>query len=103
MVAGWILYAVVYLGFSATSELVPLLVLFLVYGLYFGLIEPVERAWVAGLAPPARRGAAFGWYHAAVGFAALPLRCCLVPSTPRSGQVSLLASALHWRQRQPSC
>jgi MFS family permease len=72
MVTGWILYAVVYLGFSATSELVPLLVLFLVYGLYFGLTEPVERAWVAGLAPPDRRGAAFGWYHAAVGFAALP-------------------------------
>jgi MFS family permease len=72
MVAGWMLYAVVYLGFSATSELVPLLALFLVYGLYFGLTEPVERAWVAGLASPDRRGAAFGWYHAAVGFAALP-------------------------------
>lgn len=61
-----------YLGFSASSELFPLLVLFLVYGLYFGLTEPVERAWVAGLAPPDRRGAAFGWYHAAVGLAALP-------------------------------
>jgi len=72
MVAGWGLYGLVYLGFGATTALGPLLVLFLVYGLYFGLTEPVERAWVASLAHPSRRGAAFGWYHGAVGVAALP-------------------------------
>jgi MFS family permease len=72
MVAGWGLYAVVYLGFGATTALGPLLGLFLIYGLYFGLTEPVERAWVASLAHPTRRGAAFGWYHGAVGVAALP-------------------------------
>jgi MFS family permease len=72
MIAGWALYAVVYLGFGAATKLTPLLVLFLVYGLYFGLTEPVERAWVAALAPAYKRGTAFGWYHGAIGFAALP-------------------------------
>ncbi len=45
---------------------------FLAYGIYFGLTEPVERAWVAALAPAERSGSAFGFYHGAVGLVALP-------------------------------
>ena len=51
---------------------VAFIALFLVYGIYYGLTEPVERAWVAGLAPAGSRGSAFGWYHGATGLAALP-------------------------------
>jgi MFS family permease len=96
MVAGWGLYAVVYLGFGAATALGPLLILFLVYGLYFGLTEPVERAWVASLAPPDRRGAAFGWYHGAVGFAALPASVLfgVLYSTAGAGAAFGLGSAL---------
>lgn len=46
--------------------------LFIVDGAYFGLTEPVERAWVAGLAPERLRGSAFGYYNAAIGIGALP-------------------------------
>jgi len=35
-------------------------------------VEPAERAWVASLVPPELRGTAFGWYHGAIGLAALP-------------------------------
>lgn len=49
-----------------------LVALFLGYGLYFGLTEPVERAWVASLAPNHARGGAFGLYHGAIGLTALP-------------------------------
>jgi MFS family permease len=72
VLAGWAVYAAVYLGFAATSGLPGLVVLFLLYGLYFGLTEPVEKAWVVDLAPAGRRGTALGLYHGAVGLAALP-------------------------------
>jgi MFS family permease len=56
----------------------------------------VERAWVASLAPPDRRGAAFGWYHGAVGFAALPASVLfgVLYSTAGAGAAFGLGSAL---------
>jgi MFS family permease len=72
IIAGWVLYAAIYLGFGLTSSTVALVALFLAYGIYFGLTEPVERAWVATLAPKESRGSAFGFYHGAIGLSALP-------------------------------
>jgi len=70
--AGWLLYAAVYLAFATVDRPAALVAVFLAYGLYFGLTEPVERAWVVDLAPASRRGTALGFYHGAVGVAALP-------------------------------
>jgi MFS family permease len=72
MLAGWALYAAVYAGFGLATQPALLVALFLVYGLYFGCTEPVERAWVAALSPGGLRGSAFGAYHGAIGLAALP-------------------------------
>ncbi|MFP3942236.1 MAG: MFS transporter, partial [Thermoanaerobaculia bacterium] len=72
ILAGWVLYAAVYVGFGAASEAWHAWGLFLVYGIYFGLVEGPERALVADLVAPERRGAAFGWYHLAIGVGALP-------------------------------
>jgi MFS family permease len=71
-VAGWVLYAFVYLGMALVSSTAAVIGLFIVYGAYFGFTEPVERAWVAGLAPANLRGSAFGYYNAAIGIGALP-------------------------------
>ncbi len=58
---------------SQVEESLPALVaLFLVYGVYFGLTEPVEKALVADLAPSGNRGTAFGIFHTVVGVMALP-------------------------------
>lgn len=70
--AGWLVYAVVYLGFGAASAPWHVWALFAVYGAYFGLAEGSERALVADLVPAAARSTAFGWYSAAVGVAAFP-------------------------------
>ncbi len=70
--AGWLVYAAVYLGFAAADAPWHAWALFAAYGVVFGLTEGAEKALVADLAPSARRGAAFGWYHGAVGAAALP-------------------------------
>ncbi|HNR30259.1 MAG TPA: MFS transporter [Candidatus Hydrogenedentes bacterium] len=72
VVAGWGVYALVYLAFAMVAAPIPLIATFLAYGLYFGLCEPTERAWAAELAPAHLRGTAFGFYHGVVGLAALP-------------------------------
>jgi len=72
VLAGWGVYALVYLAFSVVTDQAALIAVFLSYGIYFGLTEPVEKAWVADMAPKDIRGAAFGWYHLTVGLAALP-------------------------------
>jgi MFS family permease len=72
IVAGWMVYAVVYLMFGHATDAWHVWVLFAIYGVYFGLTEGVERALVADIVPIARRGAAFGWYNLAIGLGALP-------------------------------
>lgn len=72
ILGGWGIYALVYVGFASATTQWHAWALFLVYGLYFGMSEGPEKALVADMAPPSRRGAAFGWFNAAVGIAALP-------------------------------
>jgi MFS family permease len=68
---GWLLYAAVYGGFAMTESAAVLIAVFLIYGLYFGLTEGVEKAWVADLAPAGARGNAFGIYNAVLGAGSL--------------------------------
>jgi MFS family permease len=62
----------VYLGFGLANTTWQAWALFGVYGLFFGLTEGSERALVADLVAPERRGTAFGWYNLAIGLGALP-------------------------------
>jgi len=68
---GWLVYAAVYAGFAISTSLIALLAWFLLYGFYFGFAEGTEKALVADLAPPSRRGFAFGAYTAVQGLGAL--------------------------------
>lgn len=72
ILGGWLVYALVYLGFAVASDGWHAWALFVVYGVYFGMTEGAEKALVADLAPASRRGTAFGFFNAAVGIAALP-------------------------------
>jgi len=72
LVAGWLLYAAVYAGFALASEVWHAWALFAVYGVYFGLTEGTERALIADIVTPERRGSAYGWYHLAVGLGMFP-------------------------------
>lgn len=72
IIAGWVIYAAAYAGFAVADQPWQIWTLFIVYGLFFGLTEGVEKAYVADLAPAPLRGTAYGLYHAAVGLAALP-------------------------------
>jgi MFS family permease len=73
LVGGWILYALVYVGFALARSAWHVWGLYMLYGLYHGVTKGVERAFVADLVPaPGQRGAAYGTYSAILGLAALP-------------------------------
>jgi MFS family permease len=72
ILGGWLIFAVIYLGFTRVTEGWQAWALMTVYGLYYALTEGVAKAFVADLVPAEQRGRAYGVYNAAIGFAALP-------------------------------
>ncbi len=72
IIAGWIVYAAIYAGFAFSSTKVEIWALFIIYGIYFGLTEGVEKAFVADLVPASVRGSAYGLYNLIIGIGALP-------------------------------
>lgn len=72
IIAGWIVYALVYLLFGLATATWQVWALLLAYGAHFALIEGAEKAIVADLVPRARRGTAFGWYNFTIGLGVLP-------------------------------
>ncbi|MGQ0646063.1 MAG: MFS transporter [Gemmatimonadaceae bacterium] len=72
IVVGWLVYALVYLGFARASSAPHIWVLIGCYGVFYGLTEGVEKALVADLVPASQRGRAFGWFNTSIGVAALP-------------------------------
>ena len=70
--AGWILYALVYAGFAFVDSAWQVWVLFFIYGAFFGLTEGVEKALVADLVAPEKRGTAYGFYNLAFGITVFP-------------------------------
>jgi len=72
IIVGWFVYALVYLGFAGASELWQVWLLFACYGIYYGIVGGVTRAFVADLVPVEKRGTAYGLYHGVVGLTLLP-------------------------------
>jgi MFS family permease len=72
LAAGWLVYAAIYAAMAFVDSPPLIIALIVIYALHYGAVEPCERALVAEMAPPTLRGSAFGWFHGAVGIAALP-------------------------------
>jgi MFS family permease len=70
--SGWLMYAMVYAGFAFLTSLRMAWVLFLLYGIYFGLAEGAEKALVADLVRPEQHGTAYGLYNLAFSVAVFP-------------------------------
>lgn len=71
LTAGFLLFGLVYLGFSVTGTEVAVWPLFAGYGAVMALTEGVGRAVVAGLSPADRRGSFLGVYHTGIGLTAV--------------------------------
>jgi MFS family permease len=70
--AGWLIFALTYLGFALARKGWHAWLMMIFYGLYYALTEGVVRAYIADLVPEDQRGSAYGILHAAVGVTALP-------------------------------
>ncbi len=69
---GWGVYGLVYFGLGAATGPWHVWALFVVYGVFYGLTEPVEKALVKDLARADARGRAYGAYNFIVGITVLP-------------------------------
>ncbi|MGD8566832.1 MAG: MFS transporter [Gammaproteobacteria bacterium] len=72
LLAGYGTYILVCLGFMIANSLLMYLLLFVLYGLNYALVNANERAFVSDLAHESARGVALGTYHMATSIAALP-------------------------------
>jgi MFS family permease len=72
ILAGWMIYGLVYLGFALAGASWQIWILYALYGLYYAMVEGTARAYIADLAAPGVRGTAYGIYNAAVGIMAFP-------------------------------
>ena len=72
LVAGYIVFSAVYLGFAFASSQVTIIIAFVLYGFYSAMITGVERAFIAEISPVDLKGSMLGLHSTIVGIALLP-------------------------------
>lgn len=72
IISGWIVYALIYLGFAMAGNATHIWLLYMVYGLYYGMAYGTAKAMVADLVPENLRGTAYGTYNAMLGIIDFP-------------------------------
>jgi len=72
IIGGWLVYAAIYLGFAFAQVAWQVWLLYVAYGLYYGLAFGSANALVADLVPENLRGSAYGTYNATIGILAFP-------------------------------
>lgn len=72
IIGGWLVYAAIYLGFALARAGWQVWVLYVAYGLYYGMAYGTANALVADLVPENLRGTAYGTYNAMIGILAFP-------------------------------
>ncbi len=72
IVGGWMVYALIYLGFGLAQTGWQVWVLYALYGGYYGMAYGTANALVADLVPAELRGTAYGSYNAIIGLLAFP-------------------------------
>ena len=90
LIAGYGLYAVVYIAFGFISHKTNSLLWFFwpLYGIYYAMTEGIEKAFVSDIAPKDSKATALGFYHTIVGVGLLPasiiagILFSLLPSAP---------------------
>jgi MFS family permease len=72
ILAGFILFAALYYGFAVVATPKGIWLLFALYGVFMGLTEGIQKAYLATIIPPSLKATAFGVFATAVGLAQLP-------------------------------
>lgn len=72
IIAGWVVYALIYLGFGLAKSALHVGLLYAAYGFYYGLTYGTAKAMVGDLIPEELRGTAYGTYNAILGILDFP-------------------------------
>jgi MFS family permease len=72
LVAGFLIYAMVYYGFGATKSVGTIVCLFALYGLYSAATDGIQKAFVSDIIDKNKQGTGLGIYNALLGFTLLP-------------------------------
>ena len=72
LIAGYLTFAAVYLGFALVTSKWMLVAVFMLYGFYTAMVTGVERAFIAEIAPQQLKGTMLGLHSTLVGIALLP-------------------------------
>ncbi|HDN50229.1 MAG TPA: MFS transporter [Thermoplasmatales archaeon] len=72
LLSGYFIFAITSLGLMFTSTGYGILTFFVMYGIFYAMVDGVQRAFVVDLAPRHMKATALGAFHTAVGMAALP-------------------------------
>jgi MFS family permease len=72
ILASYLLFALIFLGFAFATRELHVWLLFGVYGIFVAINEGVQRAYVATIIRPEIKGTGYGIYHTVIGLAALP-------------------------------
>jgi len=72
ILAGFLVFGFVYLGFALASEAWHIWGLFLCYGIFMGLTEGIHKAYLSTVIPGHLKATGFGIYNTCTGLAVLP-------------------------------
>ncbi len=72
LMTGYILFAVTSSGLIYASSFNSMMLLFVIYGLFYSMIDGVQRAFVVDMAPGHLKATALGTFHTTTGLMALP-------------------------------
>lgn len=72
MQAGWLIYAISYIGFALANQAWQIWIIYIFYGFYYATTEGIAKALVANIVPDNQRGTAYGFFNASLGLMSLP-------------------------------
>ncbi len=72
LMLGYALFAATAVSLIFTSQLYALVFVFVLYGIFYAMIDGVQRAFVVDLAPSELKATALGTFHTSIGLIALP-------------------------------
>lgn len=72
LIAGFLIYAVVYFGFGFSEEKGSLVALFALYGLYSAATDGIQKAFISDIIDKNKKGTGLGIYNGLLGITLLP-------------------------------
>lgn len=72
LIMGYLVFAITSIGLIFISNIYGILLFFVIYGIFYAMIDGVQRAFIVDLAPKHLKATALGAFHTSIGLVALP-------------------------------